>query len=136
MSPIPTASTVPDPFANIMLELALLLTMVVVARWLTSRMRQPAVLGELLIGVLVGNLGYWLGLPFFQAGCRHHPARLRLRAGPEVRLSTQVAGRRSLARTVKPAAGALRRFLSLTMKQPLHLAGWHLAMNAIGSAAP
>ncbi|UHD17636.1 hypothetical protein [Thiocapsa bogorovii] len=49
-----------------MLELALLLTMVVIARWLTSRTRQPAVLGELLIGVLVGNLGYWLGLPFFQ----------------------------------------------------------------------
>jgi Kef-type K+ transport system membrane component KefB len=66
MSPIPTASTVPDPFASIMLELALLLTMVVIARWLTSRTRQPAVLGELLVGVLVGNLGYWLGLPFFQ----------------------------------------------------------------------
>ncbi|MGE5152614.1 MAG: cation:proton antiporter [Bdellovibrio bacteriovorus] len=53
------------PFGDVMLELALLLTMVVVARWITSRLRQPAVLGELMIGVLVGNLGYWLGLPFF-----------------------------------------------------------------------
>ena len=65
MSPQPSQPLLPDPFASIMLELALLLTMVVVARWLTSRLRQPAVLGELLIGVLVGNLGYWLGLPFF-----------------------------------------------------------------------
>jgi len=65
MSPSPAEPMIPDPFATIMLELALLLTMVVVARWLTGRFRQPAVLGELLIGVLVGNLGYWLGLPFF-----------------------------------------------------------------------
>ncbi|WP_200285362.1 cation:proton antiporter [Rhabdochromatium marinum] len=54
-----------DPFADIMLELAILLTMVLVARWLTSHFRQPGVLGELLVGVLVGNLGYWLGVPFF-----------------------------------------------------------------------
>jgi Kef-type K+ transport system membrane component KefB len=56
----------PDPFASIMLELALLMTMVIVARWVTSRFRQPSVLGELLIGVVVGNIGYWLGLPFFK----------------------------------------------------------------------
>lgn len=65
---MPPTSTPPmplDPFASIMLELALLLTMVIVARWLTSRFRQPGVLGELLVGVLVGNVGYWLGLPFF-----------------------------------------------------------------------
>ena len=62
---LPTQAMTTDPFASILLELALLLTMVVVARWLTNRFRQPGVLGELLIGVLVGNLGYWLGLPFF-----------------------------------------------------------------------
>ncbi|MBK1649937.1 hypothetical protein CKO36_15360 [Rhabdochromatium marinum] len=60
----PTAMPL-DPFADIMLELAILLTMVLVARWLTSHFRQPGVLGELLVGVLVGNLGYWLGVPFF-----------------------------------------------------------------------
>jgi hypothetical protein len=59
------APVIHDPFAAIMLELALLMTMVMVAHWLTDRYRQPAVLGELLIGVLVGNLGYWLGVPFF-----------------------------------------------------------------------
>jgi Kef-type K+ transport system membrane component KefB len=59
--PMPT-----HPFAGVMIDLALLMTMSVVARWLASRYRQPAVLGELVIGVLVGNLGYWLGLPFFR----------------------------------------------------------------------
>ncbi len=54
-----------DPFAAIMLELAVLISMVLVAHWLARRYRQPAVLGELLIGVLVSNLGYWLGVPFF-----------------------------------------------------------------------
>lgn len=65
MPPSLTQPMVLHPFSSIMLELALLLTMVLVARWLTDRYRQPAVLGELLIGVLVGNLGYWVGLPFF-----------------------------------------------------------------------
>ncbi|WP_157726364.1 cation:proton antiporter [Imhoffiella purpurea] len=65
MPAIATATMPIHPFADIMLELALLLTMVLVARWLTIRFRQPGVLGELLVGVLVGNLGYWLGLPFF-----------------------------------------------------------------------
>jgi Kef-type K+ transport system membrane component KefB len=65
---MPSTTTQPiplHPFASVMLELALLMTMVLVARWLASRFRQPGVLGELLVGVVVGNLGYWLGLPFF-----------------------------------------------------------------------
>jgi Kef-type K+ transport system membrane component KefB len=65
LAPTATQSMPLHPFADIMLELALLMTMVLVARWLTNRFRQPGVLGELLVGVLVGNLGYWLGLPFF-----------------------------------------------------------------------
>ncbi len=65
MPPTATAAMPLHPFADIMLELALLLTMVLAARWLSSRWRQPDVLGELLVGVLVGNLGYWLGVPFF-----------------------------------------------------------------------
>jgi Kef-type K+ transport system membrane component KefB len=53
------------PFAFILLELTLLLGMVIAARWLADRFKQPAVLGELIIGVVLGNIGYWLGLPFF-----------------------------------------------------------------------
>jgi len=62
---LPKGGASRDPFAAIMLELTLLIGMVVAAHWLAARLRQPAVLGELTIGVLLGNLGYWLGLPFF-----------------------------------------------------------------------
>jgi Kef-type K+ transport system membrane component KefB len=65
LAPTATQPMPLHPFADIMLELALLMTMVLVARWLANRLRQPGVLGELLVGVVVGNLGYWLGLPFF-----------------------------------------------------------------------
>lgn len=54
-----------DAFAFILLELTILIAMVIAARWLADRFRQPAVLGELVIGVALGNIGYWLGLPFF-----------------------------------------------------------------------
>jgi Kef-type K+ transport system membrane component KefB len=53
------------PFAFILLELSLLIGMVIVARWLSDRFRQPVVLAELIVGVALGNIGYWLGLPFF-----------------------------------------------------------------------
>jgi hypothetical protein len=65
LAPAATEPMPLHPFADIMLELALLMTMVLVARWLANRFRQPGVLGELRVGVVVGNLGYWLGLPFF-----------------------------------------------------------------------
>jgi hypothetical protein len=35
----------------------------IVGRWLTNRFGQPAVLGELLIGMFAGNIGYWAGAP-------------------------------------------------------------------------
>jgi Kef-type K+ transport system membrane component KefB len=54
-----------DAFAFILLELTILIGMVIAGRWLADRFKQPAVLGELLIGVALGNIGYWLGLPFF-----------------------------------------------------------------------
>jgi Kef-type K+ transport system membrane component KefB len=54
-----------DAFAFILLELTILIAMVIAARWLADRFRQPAVLGELVIGVALGNIGYWLGLLFF-----------------------------------------------------------------------
>ena len=52
MPPFATAAMPLHPFADIMLELALLLTMVLAARWLSSRWRQPDVPGERLVGVL------------------------------------------------------------------------------------
>jgi Kef-type K+ transport system membrane component KefB len=52
-----------DPFTYILLELAGILGLAVLGRWLAGRTGQPAVLGELLIGVAAGNLLYWLGEP-------------------------------------------------------------------------
>ncbi len=54
-----------DPFALILIELSLVILMAVLGRWAAGQAKQPAVLGELLIGMVIGNLGYWLGQPFF-----------------------------------------------------------------------
>jgi len=54
-----------DPFASVLLELAVILGAAMLGRWAAGRLNQPSVLGELLIGVLLGNVGYWLGLPMF-----------------------------------------------------------------------
>jgi Kef-type K+ transport system membrane component KefB len=54
-----------DPFAAVLLSLAALIVAAMIGRWAAARLKQPSVLGELLIGVVVGNVGYWLGLPIF-----------------------------------------------------------------------
>ena len=53
------------PFAPVLLELAVIIGVAMVGRWLAERYRQSAVLGELLIGVVAGNVGLWLGIPLF-----------------------------------------------------------------------
>jgi len=45
-----------DPVAPLLLRLAVLLGAAKLAGWLAVRARQPAVLGEILIGILLGNL--------------------------------------------------------------------------------
>jgi len=54
-----------DPFSIILLEVAVIIAVAGVGRWAANKFEQPSVLGELLIGVLLGNVGYWLGWPFF-----------------------------------------------------------------------
>jgi Kef-type K+ transport system membrane component KefB len=54
-----------DPFSDILLQLAVVIVAAVFGRWAASRFHQPAVLGELLIGVVVGNIGYWFQRPLF-----------------------------------------------------------------------
>jgi Kef-type K+ transport system membrane component KefB len=54
-----------DPFAPILLELATVVLAAAVGRRAAGLVGQPAVLGELLIGVVIGNVGYWLGAPLF-----------------------------------------------------------------------
>jgi Kef-type K+ transport system membrane component KefB len=54
-----------DPFAVVLLELAGVIVAAMIGRWAAARLAQPSVLGELMIGVVIGNLGYWMGLPLF-----------------------------------------------------------------------
>jgi Kef-type K+ transport system membrane component KefB len=54
-----------DLFTVVLLGLGLVVVVAMIGRWLAGLVTQPAVLGELLIGVLVGNVGYWLGLGSF-----------------------------------------------------------------------
>src|SRR5262249_31108193 len=54
-----------EVFTIFLLALGVVVLVAMVGRWLASRFHQPAVLGELLIGVLVGNVGYWLGIGAF-----------------------------------------------------------------------
>jgi Kef-type K+ transport system membrane component KefB len=54
-----------DPFAPVVLGLAFVMAIAMLGRWLAGRFRQPSVLGELSIGLVVGNIGHWLGFPVF-----------------------------------------------------------------------
>jgi hypothetical protein len=58
-------SSHPDPFSVILLEVAVIIAVAGIGRWVANKFEQPSVLGELLIGVVLGNIGYWLGWPFF-----------------------------------------------------------------------
>lgn len=53
------------PFSPILLVLALIIGVAILGRWLAEHFHQSAVLGELLAGVLLGNIGFWLGIPVF-----------------------------------------------------------------------
>jgi len=54
-----------DPFAFILLELCFIVGFAMIGRWIAIRINQAPVLGELLIGVILGNIGYWLHRPLF-----------------------------------------------------------------------
>ena len=49
----------------LLIFLGLLLATLTATRWLSDRLDQPPVLGELLLGVILGNAGVWLGEPLF-----------------------------------------------------------------------
>jgi Kef-type K+ transport system membrane component KefB len=52
-----------DVFSLILLELVGVIAIAGLGRYLTGLVGQPAVLGELLVGIGAGNLGVWLGIP-------------------------------------------------------------------------
>lgn len=50
----------------LLLLLTVLLPTLTVVRWGCRLAEQPVVLGQLLLGVAMGNLGVWVGVPFFE----------------------------------------------------------------------
>jgi Kef-type K+ transport system membrane component KefB len=54
-----------DSFAFVLLELAVVIVTAMVGRWAAAAASQPSVLGELLVGMVAGNIGYGLGQPLF-----------------------------------------------------------------------
>ena len=53
------------PFSPILLGFAIIIAVAVVGRWTATCLRQTAVLGELLMGIVIGNIGFWFGVPIF-----------------------------------------------------------------------
>ncbi len=51
-----------DPVTPIIFWVTLLFLFGVVGRYIAKRVKLPGVLGELLMGVLVGNIGYFFGM--------------------------------------------------------------------------
>ena len=45
-----------DPITTLLIQLAVLLAAAKVAGWISVKVGQPAVLGEILIGILLGNV--------------------------------------------------------------------------------
>jgi Kef-type K+ transport system membrane component KefB len=62
-----------DPIAPVILGVTGILFFAVIGRFAARKMKQPSVLGELLMGILLGNLGYWLGIDFIEV-LREGPA--------------------------------------------------------------
>ncbi len=62
-----------DPIAPVILGVTGILFFAVLGRFLARRAGQPSVLGELLMGVAIGNLGYWAGFDFVEV-LRNGPA--------------------------------------------------------------
>lgn len=55
-----------DPIAPVILGVTGILFFAVLGRFIARKLKQPTVMGELIMGVLMGNVGYYLGLELVQ----------------------------------------------------------------------
>lgn len=63
------ASVIPshqDPIAPVILGVTVILFFALLGRYVARMLGQPSVLGELLMGVALGNIGYFMGLDFIE----------------------------------------------------------------------
>ncbi|KTD14794.1 Na(+)/H(+) antiporter [Legionella gratiana] len=52
-----------DPIAFVLLAVTTIFFFAIIGRYTARRLKQPSVLGELLVGMLIGNLFYYYGFP-------------------------------------------------------------------------
>ena len=74
MDPLPVTVTHGDPIAPVILGVTGILFFAVVGRFFARKLNQPTVLGELLMGILIGNIAWYLGVDLIAV----------LREGPRV----------------------------------------------------
>ena len=55
-----------DPAVSVIFWGTLLLLLGVVGRFFAMKLKQPGVLGELIFGMILGNLGYFFGMPLME----------------------------------------------------------------------
>jgi Kef-type K+ transport system membrane component KefB len=123
-----------DPFAFVVLGLASVVTIAMFGRWLAGRFRQPPVLGELVIGVLVGNVGYWLGLPLFAVVMHLGDARPVFREVWRSGEAVSVVAARVLGPESLEPGGVAAELLPLTIGPhglPLVYAGFALSLFSV-----
>jgi Na+:H+ antiporter len=54
-----------DPIASVILGVTLILFFAILGRYIARRINQPSVLGELVMGIIIGNLFYFFGMQLF-----------------------------------------------------------------------
>lgn len=62
-----------DPIAPVILGVTGILFFAVLGRFAARKFKQPSVLGELLMGIVMGNVAYWMGIDFIEV-LRQGPA--------------------------------------------------------------
>jgi Kef-type K+ transport system membrane component KefB len=119
-----------DPIAAIVAWLALILFAAKLGGDLASRLGQPAVVGELLIGVLLGNLGL-LGLPWLQGAGSDPTLDMLARLGVLI-LLFEVGLESTVAQMLRVGGSALL-VATLGVVVPL-LLGWGVSAWLLPSA--
>ena len=100
-------------FATILLGLACILGLALLGRSLVSRLGQPGVLGEICGGILLGNLGVWLGVPVIEVLASMDQVNLILDTMLHENVSLSVAGRQVLTLARPESAGTAERIVAL-----------------------
>ncbi len=95
-----------DPVAPVLLGLTAITLLALLGRHMAKRLNQPSVLGELAFGMLIGNVGYWVGSDLIsvlrESGGVFNAVNLSLEAGVTLEQALQISLGDELAREMLP----------------------------------